>query len=136
MRQLLTLTIALCLLFLHCGCAAEEKLLERSKSEDIAVTVKAATLVEDYKANEVKADEKYKDKVIAVTGKVEAIKKGLGGQPIVLLSAPKRFVKVRCMFGKEYAPQVAKISKGNVITVKGVCKGKLGSVNLGGCIPQ
>lgn len=116
------------------GCAKEEELLERSKTEDVAVAVTAEKLIADYKENEVKADVTYKDKVIAVTGKIHKIEKGLGGHPILLLEAPKRFIKVRCQYGKDYIQQIASLNKGQMVTAKGICQGKFGTVNLHACV--
>lgn len=135
MRKHLSLLV-LVLAVVFVGCASDKELLEKTKKGDIEVTVKAATLIADYKANEVKADMKYKDKIIAVTGKVNEIKKDLGGFPILLLKAGKHWVQVHCKCAKETASKVAKINKGQMVTVKGVCLGKLGNVNMGGCIPQ
>ena len=127
-------TLVFALVFV--GCASDKELLKKTKSNDIEVTVTADKLIKDYKDNEVKADDMYKDKVIAVSGEVAEIKKDLGGFPILLLKAPKRWIKVHCKCAKETSSKVAKINKGDKVTVKGVCLGKLGNVNLGGCIPQ
>ena len=133
-KHLALFTIILGLVFY--GCASDKELLKKTKEGDIEVTVTSEKLINDYKANEVKADDMYKDKVIAVSGKVAEIKKDLGGFPILLLSASKKWIKVHCKCAKETSSKVAKINKGDTVTVKGVCLGKLGNINLGGCIPQ
>jgi len=131
--SIIVLAVVLVACCMH-GCAKDEELIARVKTEAVAASVSATQLVADYKANEVKADLTYKDKVVQVSGKVHKIEKDLGGHPVVILVG-EGLVVVRCVYDKAYIEQTSAYSKGETVTVKGICEGKFGSVNFRGCMP-
>lgn len=120
-----------------CGGKQFEEELRRVKATTSAPEVPAVQLVSEYRANEVKADVAYKDTVIVVTGEVAQIKKDLAGHPVVVLTpGPGHgIVTVRCVFDKGAIEATARLNKGDTARIKGLVKGKLGSVNLDACVP-
>ena len=99
------------------------------------MTVSAQQLASAYKDNEVAGDERYKGKIIAVTGVVDSIGKDILDTPYVVLSSGERFsiTGVQCMFGDEHKSQLAALSKGQTVTIVGECEGKMMNVLLKNC---
>ncbi|MCX6157070.1 MAG: hypothetical protein NTY74_03720 [Ignavibacteriae bacterium] len=131
--------ISLVILFaiiLACGKSKDQSTNSNSntKSEDSpSITVSASQLYSDYDANEVSADNKYKGKILKVSGTVGEIRKDFTNDIIVELKVGDIFKKIDCTFGKE-ATETANLSKGQNITVIGTCSGFLiKSVQLKKC---
>ena len=102
-----------------------------------AVTIDADALHAEYDANEVAADGKYKGKVLEVTGTVKEVKKGpFGGQEVELESSRNQFLSsVDCEFPDSAQGALAKLRKGQRVSIRGKCKGLLvGSVQLDNCV--
>lgn len=118
--------------------ANEEKVINESAP---AIEVSAKQLAADYSANEVSADQRYKDKVLQVSGTVESINKDITDDIyIVLTGADDEFGMdgVHCSFSKGHTNEAAALSKGQKIIIKGIGAGMImGSAQLSGCtIPQ
>ena len=96
------------------------------------IEVRAAQLYAEYKANEIAADQKYKDKMLKVTGVVSTIGKDILGSPYVVLTGGGEYEVwgVQCTFSSAYEPQLAKLTKGQQVSVTGKCKGYLINVLL------
>lgn len=93
---------------------------------DIKTT--ASNLYQDYDDNEVAADEKYKDKKIAVTGTIQDIGKDVMDDAYITLNTGKYGI-VQCSFNN--SKMVKTLSKGDRVTIVGNCSGKtLGNVIL------
>ncbi len=87
-----------------------------------APLVTADDLAAAYDANEVAADMQYKGKVVRVTGVVESIGKDfLYDTPYVTLSGGRW--GVQCSFDKSQVPHLAKLSKGQTVTIQGEVRG-------------
>jgi len=105
-------------------------------SEPAAISVSASELTSAYNANEVSADDKYKDKVLSVSGTVDSIGKDITDTPYVTLQASGDFLGVQCMFDDQYKGELAKLQKGQHVTLRGTCKGKSLNVLLADCVPN
>ncbi len=113
------------------------------KLDSKAITLPASDLIQDYTANEVAADQKYKGKTVEVTGKVTGVKKDLLDKIYVTLQGeedwpPHRqkrltFVSVQCFFADKYTKEAAALSNGEWVKIRGRCDGKLGNVLLKNC---
>ncbi len=101
-----------------------------------AISVSANQLSAAYNANEVSADDKYKDKLIAVTGTVDSIGKDITDTPYVTLQASGDLLGVQCMFDDQYKGQLGQFQKGQHVTFHGTCKGKTLNVLLADCTPN
>jgi len=84
-------------------------------------TISAADLYANYEANEVSADENFKNKTFYVTGIVEEIKKDFMDDIYVTLKTGQMFSYVNCYFDDKKV--AAKLKKGQRVTFKGKCKG-------------
>lgn len=100
------------------------------------MSVSASELASAYNANEVSADDKYKDKVLVVSGTVDSIGKDLTATAYVTLQASGDFLGVQCMFDDQYKGELAKLHKGQQVRLRGTCKGKALNVLLADCIPN
>lgn len=130
--------LLLCALLGGCG---EKKFLEDVRHVRIApaaLEVSATQLVEEYRANEVRADQTYKGKVVVVAGRIQEVKKDLAGHPLVILAPGKGhgFTTVRAVFDKQAADAVAALEKDQETRIKGMVQGKFGTVNLTACVPH
>jgi len=97
-----------------------------------SITVTANVLYQEYQANEIAADEKYKDQIIQVSGRIRDIGNDLMDNPYITLVGNQYFGDVQCYFTKKSA--VASLSKGQQLTVIGVCDGLMMNVLVNDCI--
>jgi hypothetical protein len=96
--------------------------------------VSAKQLVNDYKANVVAADIKYKGNFFVVTGKIRTINKSFSDRVYIVLDDGSLFGGVYCNFLKDEESSVARLSKGQYVKVGGEVRGNsLGGVSLDRC---
>jgi len=96
------------------------------------VEITAPQLYQAYQANEIAADEKYKDKIIQVSGRIRDIGNDLMDNPYITLVGDQYFGDVQCFFNEKSV--VANLSKGQQITVLGICDGLMINVLLNDCV--
>lgn len=109
--------------------AAAEKELKAG-----SVVVTSTQLFNDYEANEVAADNKYKGKRLLVTGTVASIDKGPFGGLVLRLATPNQFMSTMCSMERSEQSTLAELQKGEQVRV--LCKGTgmvLGSPSLDDC---
>lgn len=125
----------LMLLLALAACETEEQVAKEIESLAPDYVLTAQQLFNDYEANEVGADAKYKDKVLLVTGVVTDIGKDIFDTPQIQMTFDQfGFQGVQCSFADKEVPGIASISKGQTVTVKGKGDGKLILlVELRGC---
>jgi hypothetical protein len=105
-----------------CGvCSKSEK--QEKELQNPEVLVSAETLVKDYRENEVSADDKYKNKILEVTGIVSQVQKEGLSKIIVVLKKPKSYWGVRCQLKKEFKEEAKELQTGDVISIVGKCSG-------------
>jgi hypothetical protein len=94
------------------------------------ISVTAPQLVADYKANEVAADEKYKNRLLAVTGKIDRIGKDIMDDMYVTLESGERYgiISVQSFFDVSHKDRLTQLRKGQQVTITGTCDGKFGNV--------
>ena len=100
------------------------------------IKVTAMKLSEDYKANEIAADAKYKGNTLEVSGTISDIGTDVLNTPYVTFNTGEySFLGVQCMFGESDSPVLAKLSKGQALTVRGSVEGggKVMNVLLNNC---
>ncbi|WP_394836347.1 OB-fold putative lipoprotein [Pendulispora rubella] len=100
-----------------------------------ATSVEIATLLGDYKGNEVRADGLYKGKSIRTTGKVVDIKKDVLGSMYVTVGTGKAFEipKVQCMLNAENLAKASSLNQGQTVTVEGNVSGLMMNVLIRDC---
>lgn len=104
------------------------------------ITCTPSDLYKDYDKNEVAADSKYKGRSIMVTGIVSSVSTDFGDNIYITLSIPRQIAEVRAdlasvqpkdfLGNDEFTPQsvtdaVLSVTKGQVITLLGIGKGRL-----------
>ena len=97
-----------------------------------SVIITASKLYKEYNANEIAADEKYKGKIIEVTGVIRDIGNDIMDNPYITLVGDEYFGDIQCYFNEKSV--VAKLSKGKRITVIGSCSGLMMNVQINNCI--
>lgn len=100
-----------------------------------AIKVTALALSTAYKDNEVAADAKYKGQTVEITGTVDTIGKDILDTPYIALATTQYAIidRIQCMFSKSDEPQLAAVTKGQSITLRGEVTGKIGNVIVNGC---
>jgi hypothetical protein len=121
-------------LFIAFGSDDETATETEISTQESAITVSARQLYADYEANGVAADAKYKGKVLQVTGVVNTIDRDIMDKIYVTLKGNQYFGDIQCFFAESHIGTASQLSKGQTITVKGKCDGKLMNVMLKGCI--
>lgn len=114
----------------------KEKEVAETEATTPAITVSPDQLYADYEANEVAADLKYKDKVLIVTGTVNDIAKDITDEIYVTINTGEMFGSIQCFFATSHTNEAAGLKKGQTITIKGKCEGKMMNVLLRGCSLQ
>ena len=109
--------------------------VETTTPAPTTIELTAQELYSAYEANQVAADAKYEDKTLIVTGVVDSIGKDILDTPYVTLTSSGAFAVwgVQCMFDDEHEPELAKLTKGQMVTVQGKCDGYLLNVLLRDC---
>src|ERR1043165_2885465 len=94
----------------------------RSINEVAAIPITAEALHAAYLKNEVAAEDKYKGKIVTVSGGVHSILT-FGEQPVVNLFGSDGRGGVQCYFDKGQREEVANIERGEQATFKCKCDG-------------
>lgn len=101
---------------------------ETAAPEVAAIAIDAPTLLSQYDANEVKADNMFKGKVLRITGRVGDIKKDIMDDVYVTLQDNDKYSirSVQCFI--EDAAVAANLTQGQQVTIEGKCDGLLMNV--------
>lgn len=132
-KHVVSLGILSVLLILALGSGSSEKDTKEIQSKAPAYTVTAKSLFAEYKANEVAADAKYKGKVVIVSGVIQDIGKDIADQAYIVIGGEGFLDGVQCTFTESQNASVARLSKGQKVTVKGEVQGKMGNVQMSNC---
>jgi len=99
-----------------------------------AIKVSATTLVSDYGANEVSADQKYKTNLVQVSGIIQSIGKDILDNPYISLKGDQYgVINIQCMFSKNSETELAQVTKGQNITLSGTVSGKMMNIIVNDC---
>ncbi|MDD5639680.1 MAG: hypothetical protein PHR47_02640 [Candidatus Pacebacteria bacterium] len=98
---------------------------QNSNVQQSYTKVTAFDLASEYKANQVAADEKYKNKTIEVSGTIYNIGKDILDTPYIALSGADITTNVQCMFEKSDQGQLANLSKDTKIVLRGKVSGQV-----------
>jgi hypothetical protein len=107
-------------------------------TKPVPIAVSARQLVEEYKDNEVRANDKYRWKILQVSGTIHQIRDAPNGRQVIVELKPGTELlvldTVMCSFNQSDREAVSQLSKGNELTVEGLCEGKvLFGVGLQNC---
>ena len=108
--------------------------VKRTKPSE-AIKIESWGLVEAYESNEVAADERYKGKVLEVSGVVNAVKKDILDTMYIELKGGGEFELrgVQCYFDDSHTNSLSNLSKGQWVTIRGRCDGLMMNVLLKEC---
>ena len=110
---------------------------EATEPETAAIEVTAKEMLQEYDDNEVKADEKYRDKLVTVTGKINDVGKDILDEAYVSVGTGSEyeFITVQCYFSdEEELKKVSDLNKGDDITLTGTCDGMSINILLNDCV--
>ncbi len=88
-----------------------------TNTSEAPIIVTAKKLYADYEANEIAADDIYKDKLIQLTGTVRSINKDFMDDPYLIISAGE-FKDIHCSMQNN--DELKACRKGQKITIKGI----------------
>lgn len=102
------------------------------------IKVTSEELKKAYESNEVSAEEKYKGKTVIVTGKIREIRTSSGKAVIGLSDEKGAYIDdVSCRFDdNSQDSRIAKLSKGQTITIKGTVGSNIVSIYIDDCTIQ
>lgn len=115
---MLAILAALVLVWRNCGGDEERQPLAVAQQTGFAIT--ADDLYSAYVTNAVAADERFKGKVLAVSGTVQGVAKYGKGSAVNLPTSNGKGV-IQCYFEEEQNQAVAKLRRGQQATIK--CRG-------------
>lgn len=133
-NKLIAIVFSLLYLIMIPRCINEASVEREVARQNPSYDLSSYQLYEEYKANEIAADQKYKGKILAVTGEIDSIGKDITDTIYITLKGDEYFGSVQCLFPKKSENKVAALSKGQYVTVRGKCLGKMMIVALSGCI--
>ena len=96
----------------------------RSVANEVAITITASQLFNEFEANEAVANKKYLNKAVLVTGSVSEISFNQSGKTVIILESDNPMFGVSCTM--EEKPQ--NLAIGIKVSVKGICTGYLSDV--------
>lgn len=114
---------------------ASEKIEEPVVLPDGTIKISSTVLGLAYEKNEIRADEVLKGHVLEVGGRVDNISRDMLGTMFIMLHSEYTIIaNVQCYLGESQKDSVMRISRGQKITIRGRCDGKLVNVLLKDCI--
>lgn len=125
-----------CVVCVAVGASASKAAAQKARNEAESVTIKE--LMTEYKANEVRADARWKGKFVKVSGGVVGdVKKDLLDSAYLTLGAKDaeafELRSVQCFLTKEGASRAANLNKGETATVSGKVDGLMMNVLIREC---
>jgi len=116
-------SIAIVCIILAFGSVDSDSDTKDVQSQSAAYTLSANDLIQAYIKNEVTADSKYNGKVVAISGRIEGIGKGILGEACITIGnvPSKDFFdrSVQCSFTESELGSFGGLSKGMQVTIKG-----------------
>ena len=101
---------------------------------DSAIAMDARDLMSAYEDDEIKADARYKNRRLLVTGPIAEIGKNLPASPFVAIQAGNPVFTIQCFFEGNGEIVGAQLEKGMVVSIVGTCDGQMGNVFLKNCV--
>ena len=126
--KLFMLASLLALLAILVACETETGIAKEIEDQEPELVVTAAQMVADYEVSESAGNEKYKGKVVLVTGVISSIYRGFLQTPYVELEAG-----VRCNFSDNEDAVMLMLTEGQTVSMKGQGDRLFLNVELRGC---
>lgn len=93
------------------------------EAEPEYIKISAMDLYQEYKDNEVKADNRYKKETLEITGTINNIGKDIVNSIYITLDVGEYLSSVQCYFKDSESESVANLIKGQEVTIIGRCDG-------------
>ncbi|MDD9994883.1 MAG: hypothetical protein OXN15_03045 [Chloroflexota bacterium] len=121
MKRVSVCALALTVVLLSCTVTKSEVQQAETETADapIEVRVTAEQLYEDYEKNEISANLKYDDKILAVTGQVSGFGGGSEQAYYLDLSTGDAWATVRCHFSDARVEELTALNRGDIVTLRG-----------------
>ena len=120
-----------------CGmCCRSDHRFDISDDDDdeVRLEVRADKLINDYVENQLSADDKYKNRMIEVRGKVGRVKKERGKVVVEIYDSQNSVWALECSLRSDYEKEAIDLREGDWVTIAGKCKGLKGySVEMTRC---
>lgn len=103
--------------------------------EPAATAVDLAAMLAEYKDNELRADGRYKGRVVLASGIVDDVKKDILGSPYITVGTGKAFEipTLQCSLAKDQVERASALSKGEKVSIEGKVKGLMMNVQADDC---
>lgn len=108
--------------------------IKKEELKEPAIKITARELYAKYEANEIQADELYKNKVLEVSGVIGSIGKDILDDPYVALKTDGIISSIQCMLADSEKAKASQLKKEQLIVMEGKNSGKLGNVILRNCV--
>lgn len=103
--------------------AAEKQTVADAIQSNSTVGVNVSAFLKEFDANKVAADEKYKGKVLTLSGVVASISDSLGQLSVNLAPNAKSFESVAFFFDDSDKGEITKLAKGQTVKIAGLYRG-------------
>lgn len=106
-----------------------------TEQRPVAKNVSVNDLLSEYKANEIRADGRFKGEWVRVSGVVDSVKKDITDSMYVTVGTGQRFEipQVQCFLTKSQEAHAASIDKGAKVTLTGKVSGLMMNVIVKDC---
>lgn len=131
LKKVLLLVVVMGLLGAAVGSYLWFKPVEKISGMEAEMSIPANELFNAFETDEANANEMYLNKVIEVTGIIREVKSNEKGLPSVIFETDDVIFGVMCEF--ESTSGAESIKQGDLLTIKGICTGKLLDVVLNRC---
>lgn len=128
MKHVASLIVLIVFGILSFGSADSDTDTQQVQTQVPSYTITAGQLFQEYDANEVAADSKYKGKIVIVSGIILDIGKDITDDAYIVVGGSGMLDGVQCSFTESQQSSIAKLSKGQHVSVKGEVDGKMGNV--------
>lgn len=103
------------------------------KAPDNAIVISSVQLCREYRENEPIANTKYRDQLLKVNGTINFIGRDFMNKLVVILDGHDAVTNTQCFFAPEKVGQLNKLRRGQTVTIKGLCSGRVGDVLIQEC---
>lgn len=100
-------------------------------AEATGIRITASKLLDEYSKNAIAAEQKFKGKALIITGVVDSFGVEMLGRPYVMLKTSSLGAAIQCVFKKSEKDILAKMPKGESMTLKGFVQANLTHDGIG-----
>lgn len=101
------------------------------KQEKADFSLAATDLISEFAANDTASNSKYLGKVVEVSGLIKDIVKDEKGYYTIVIGDTASMSSVRCSMDSVHNADAGLVSKGNPVSMKGICTGYMADALLG-----